>query len=119
MTASFSLDLIFNVQGSNSCSDVCFYSTDDIRRSSEAKYECGKIFEAHVSIICSYPVSAPSAMTGTEGFKLDTICPALAKSFNVAIAKSGCPRREAVVAAPLKDCQIKCASPMPEKASHL
>ena len=118
MTASFSLDLVFNVQGSNSCSDVCFYSTSDIRRSSEAEYECGKIVEARVSIVCSYLVSA-SAMTGTEGFKLDTICPALAKSFNVAIAKSGWPRREAVVAAPLKNYQIECASPIPEKASHL
>ena len=118
MTASFSLDLVFNVQGSNSCSDVCLRSAGDVRRSSEAEYKCGKIVEARVSIVCSYPVPA-SAMTGMEGFKLDTICPTLAKSFNVAIAKSGWPRREAVVAAPLKDCQIKCASSMPEKASHL
>jgi len=52
----------------------------------------------------AYPVSA-SAMTGVEGEMLATIWPAWTKSFMVAMAKSGWPRREAVVAAPLSNSQ--------------
>jgi len=44
-------------------------------------------------------------MTGVEGEMLATIWPAWTKSFMVAMAKSGWPRREAVVAAPLSNVQ--------------
>lgn len=42
-----------------------------------------------------------SAMTGTVGSSEACIVPASTKSLRVAIAKSGMPRRDAVVAAPL------------------
>ena len=57
----------------------------------------------------THPVSA-SAITGTVGSREACIAPASTKSLRVAMAKSGMPRRDAVVAAPDWYKQSKPAS---------
>ena len=87
-----------------------FAGPPNLRSLFSARIKCGEA--------TAYPVSA-SAITGTEGCRLQTICAACCgkmrlcklclsrslltptKSLSVAIATSGWPRREAVVAAPL------------------
>jgi len=72
VTASLDLNLIFDVEASDTGSDVLSHSASDVSRPTEA--ENFLINDVHVLGLRNgtHPVSA-SAITGTEGSRLQTI----------------------------------------------